>query len=406
MNPHASKSAAQTWEEWLALSERQARSQALRWDWFALLRLIQSANPQKPRLGYALASAQEVVRLGQPVFFDAPTTTVADFRKNGPTEAPSATESSDQPPLRAGRRPGIAWIYSHHMGLFGPNGPLPLHLTEFANQRNRQNDHAFSAFCNVLVNRFLSQFFRAWTMGRKELSLDRPTALPIEARSSARRDIEEHGEGWWGMMIGSLIGCGFDSQRRCDQVPEYAKLYYSGRLVSPVRNAEGLRAIVEDYFQIPARLVEFQPRTLPIPENTQWRLGPHVRNGRLGWTTLLGTTVVDHQSGFRLRLGPVSIAELERFLPGQDGLDQIHDWVRFYCGKETDPNPEDGLEASWDLQFVLRGAEVPECRLDRTSRLGLTSWLYSSPPSHDVEDLVISPRLRRKPPSPTEAARR
>lgn len=396
------KAATQTWQEWLELSDGQARQQALRWDWFALLRLIQCATPETPRIGYALSPSQEPVRLGQPVFFHPPATTVADFSKQGPQESVSAEGANPGAPSRATRssdRAPTAWLYSHHLGLFGPFGPLPLHLTEYAHQRTRDGDPAFFAFCNVLVHRFLTLFFRAWADGRKEISMDRPTALSPAQQGFARKDVGEHGEDWWRMYVGSLIGCGLDSQRAADRVPENAKLFYAGRMLSPARNAEGLRAIVQDYFGLPATVIEFQPRTLPIPESAQWKLGSDAMLGRLSWTTMLGTTVVDYQSGFRIRLGPLTINEFERFLPGGDELDQLHDWVRFYCGRETDPNPDVGLEAAWDLQLVLRGSDVPECHLNGTARLSLTTFLYSSPPTRDAGDVVLTPQLGRDKPA-------
>jgi type VI secretion system protein ImpH len=398
MNASPVNAASRCWQEWLELPDREARQQAVQWDWFALLRLIQCATPGQPRLGYSPSPSREPVRLGQPAFFHPPATTVADFSMRGPREMAShEVDDGDARPraIRSGGSLPPSWIYSHHLGLFGPYGPLPLHLTEYAHQRMRDNDPAFFAFCNVLVHRLLTLFFRAWAEGHKEVSLDRPTALSPTQHRFARQDIGQHGEDWWRMYVGSLIGCGLDSHRACDRLPEDAKLFYAGRMLPHVRNAEGLRAIIEDYFELPATVVEFQARTLPIPESAQWRLAEDRMLGRLSWTTLVGTTVVDYQSGFRIRLGPLSLSEFKRFLPGQDGFDHLHDWVRFYCGKETDPNPEAGLEAAWDVQLVLRGDEVPKYHLDGTARLSLTTFLYSSPPAQDVRDVVLAPRIGR-----------
>src|SRR5438270_7638950 len=179
MNSQNQNSAATRWHKLLELPEAEARRQAASWDWFALLRLIQCACPDKPRIGYSLFLSEDPVRLGQPTFFHHPSMTVADFARRGPQEpnqgngaAVSSSNGSN----------GAPWIYSYHLGMFGPFGPLPLHLTEFASRRTRSQDPALFAFCNVLVHRFQSFFFRAWAEGRKEITLDRPQALAPSRR--------------------------------------------------------------------------------------------------------------------------------------------------------------------------------------------------------------------------------
>ena len=54
-------------------------------------------------------------------------------------------------------------IEQHGFGVFGPNGALPLHLTEVAYSREHQaDDPAFSDFVNAFQHRFASLFYRAW----------------------------------------------------------------------------------------------------------------------------------------------------------------------------------------------------------------------------------------------------
>lgn len=398
----------QAWKRWqamLRLPDQEARRQIACWDWFALLRLVQCAYPDAPRLGYGVSVKDEPLRLGQPPFFHPPSTTVADFARHGPSEHPDEqpVSSPPLPPEAKSNASGpVAWIYSHHLGLFGPHGPLPLHLTEFAHQQLRQRDAAFFAFCNVLTHRFLCLFFRAWAEGRKEMTLDRPHSLSPSLLAYARQDIAGHGEESWEFFMGSLLGCGLDSLRGRDRVPEEARLFYAGHLMQQTRNAEGLRGILEHFFDMPVHVLEFQPRTLPIPESAQWKLGLEGPVGRLGWSTLVGSSVVDYQSGFRIRMGPLSLAEIEVFFPQVDGSEsesfgELHDWIRFYRGKDTDPNLPAGVESAWDLQLVLRGSEVPPLKLGESARLGLTTWLYSSPPQNNVDDLVLCPRVGRQP---------
>jgi type VI secretion system protein ImpH len=48
-------------------------------------------------------------------------------------------------------------------GLLGPNGALPLHLTEYARERAQHHgDPTFQRFLDTLTHRFALLFYRAW----------------------------------------------------------------------------------------------------------------------------------------------------------------------------------------------------------------------------------------------------
>ena len=403
MRAPAAISARDRWEKIARAPAKERSWQAMRWDWFALLRLIQCAHPELPRLGQSVKLSEDPVRLGQPAFFHPPATSVAGLR---------AAKQGSAGPLS---------LYSYHLGFFGPFGALPLHLTELASQRDNSNKRPgepFWAFCNVLTHRFLCFFFWAWSEGRKEMALDRSSPSAPASHDTARAGSPlVDPVSTWEAVLADLVGCGLDAMRDLDRVPQHARLFYSGRLLQPTRSAEGLRSIIADYFGVPAQLFEFQPRRLPIPLSAQWRLGLGGTVGSLGVSTLVGSSIEDHQSGFRLRLGDIdrtaahfgstetessrglALAQLESLLPDAEGFGQLHDWIRFYCGLDTDPNPDAGLESAWDLQLVLRGSEVPPLTLSASSsvRLGYTTWLCSKPPTHDVDDLVIRPRGSQAP---------
>lgn len=375
-----------------------APAQARRWDWYVLLRLVQCALPQRPLLGYGTKLEQDPVRLGQPPFFHPPPTNVAGMQPRGPREkeaagpspAQAAEAGSGQGRASVGN-PSAPCIYSYHFGFFGPHGPLPLCLTEYAYRQIKvANDSAFAAFCDALHHRFLCFFFRAWADGRKELDWDRHETLEAGTRLSPDASDDAQG-GWWDLCVSSLIGLGLDAVRRRDRIQDHAKLFYAGRLIQPTRNAEGLQAIVQDYFAVPALVIPFVRRVVKVPPAARWRLGPSASTGWLGHSTIVGETIEDYQVGFRIRLGPLKLAQLQEFLPETQGLGRLRDWVRLYVGKETDPNPQAGLQAAWDLQLVLVAGEVPFLVLGGGSRLGWTSWLISRPAQDDSEDLVVNP---------------
>src|SRR5262245_1027767 len=83
-------------------------------DFFEAMRRVECAWPELPRLGTASRPADEPVRLGQKPSLDF---------------SPSALASAT--PTRDSR----LQILGYFLGLFGPNGPLPLHLTEYVHDR-------------------------------------------------------------------------------------------------------------------------------------------------------------------------------------------------------------------------------------------------------------------------------
>ncbi len=99
---------------------------------------------------------------------------------------------------------------------------------------------------------------------------------------------------------------------------------------------------------------------------------------------MIGARVWNVTSKFRIRLGPLSYAQFRRFIPSGDALEPVSQLVRQYVGGEFD----------FDVQPVLRGEEVPWCRLGGNpadaARLGWNTWVRSGPFDRDVDDAVFS----------------
>jgi type VI secretion system protein ImpH len=91
--------------------------------------------------------------------------------------------------------------------------------------------------------------------------------------------------------------------------------------------------------------------------------------------------VWSHSAKFRLRIGPLSLEEYKRFLPGTPALARLRAIVRNYVGDQLD----------WDVNLVLRGQEVPQAQLGANTQLGLTSWVGSEDHPDEVADLFMTP---------------
>ena len=57
---------------------------------------------------------------------------------------------------------GRVRIEQYAFGLLGPNGPLPLHITQEALSRSLEKDHGMTAFLDLFHHRLASLFYRAW----------------------------------------------------------------------------------------------------------------------------------------------------------------------------------------------------------------------------------------------------
>ena len=141
---------------------------------------------------------------------------------------------------------------------------------------------------------------------------------------------------------------------------------------------------------MPVEVLTFQGRWLELPPSSRCRLRGPRGSGELGQTTLLGSRVWDCQLTIRIRIGPLGLSDVARFLPGGKSFQRLKDWIRLYCAQPF----------FWDVQMVvlkqqvqpiqLGGAE-PEAGSGCGSRRGWTTWLPTRPLERDPEDLIHKP---------------
>ncbi len=324
---------------WHALAERPYE-----WQLFAALRQIEALNPDRPRLGRAVRPAEEPVRLGQvPAMHFAPSMiSEVDVTRKTPR------------------------IDSYFLGLFGPNGPLPLHLTEYALNRDlNAKDPTLRRFADLFHHRLLSLMYRAWADAQPSVSYDRPE------------------EDRFADYIGSLFGLPRAGADDADERLARARRFFAGRLAMQSRPAEGLRGVLEGVFGVPVRIREFVGRWMRIPERTWFRLGRGRAYGTLGRGATLGEEVWACQQSFRIVIGPLTLWQFSRFLPGGEGrsLQRLTELVRGYIGPEL----------GWDVQLLLRGSQSPPVVLGKSGQLGWTTWLGGREATDDADDIVLTP---------------
>lgn len=336
--------------EWL----EQVRQAPYDYDFFQLLRRIEAMTPHWPRLGQAFRPVDEPVRIGQDVSLSFAQATVAALN----------VDDGPRPPL----------LLQRAFGLLGPNGPMPLHLTEFARERLlHHGDATFARFLDLFTHRFALLFFRAFATGRPAIGQDRP------------------GQDRFAQYIGTMFGLGDAPFEQRDPAPDHAKRFFAGHFASHTRRPDGLAGILCGYFELPVKVEPFHGRWMRLPPEDWLRLkpAPPVRRGGFAGAALargavLGKTVWDRQHGFRIRIGPTDLSAYMRFIPGGEGLPALVAFVRQYLNRELD----------WSLQLLLRREEIPKLRLSRGLQLGYTTWLGQYRRGRDADDLTFDAEAR------------
>jgi type VI secretion system protein ImpH len=312
-----------------------------RHDFYQTLRRLECLYDSKPRWGHARRPVDEPVRFGQEPDLSFAPAPLASFDRG----------TGGRPPR----------LQVRLFGLLGPNGPLPIHITEYARERLRQaGDPTLCRFLDLFHHRFLTLFYRAWAQAQPHVNRDRPH------------------DDRFARYLGSFFGFAPASFRGRDSVSDLAKYFHVGALIRHVRNAEGLRSILNDFFRVPVEIEQFVGDWMALDAAQRTYLG---REGAvLGVAAVAGRRVWDRQHKFRVRFGPLTLTEYEDFLPGGVRLRKLVDWIRLYANFELD----------WDVRLLLKKDEVPRARLGAGRRLGWTTWLGHRRVDTDADDLCLN----------------
>jgi type VI secretion system protein ImpH len=261
----------------------------------------------------------------------------------------------------------VVRVLVHCFGMLGANGPLPLHLTEYIWQRVKHHgDQSFARFLDLFHHRMLSFLYRAWVDANPAVSRDRPETDRMPSQ------------------LGAFVGVGTRALREKDALGDSCRRYYAGQFADPVAHPEGLRALIEDHFGVPAEIEECVGEWAEIPQQCVWRLpnpalGPAAESGRLGLSTNLGSRVWLVQNRFRVVLGPLSRLQFNRVSPGGPDVAALTSLIRSYVG--------DGMR--WDFRLRLLPEAVPTLQLG-AAIIGQTSWLWSTG-EEPQDDLIFEP---------------
>jgi type VI secretion system protein ImpH len=295
-----------------------------RFDLFSVLRRFEREHPRKPRVGESATLTDEFAVLSQNPYMEFPASTLEGAMRDS-----------------SGRMRLIA----RFLGMFGPQGALPLTTTEETYLWLRERDDAFPRFVDIFQRRFLALFFRAWADPRPIAQNDRPDEDRFKA------------------YIGSMIGVGSPPYRNADTISDFAKMEFAGLIGSKAKSASRLRNLIAGLFGVKVDVDEFIGSWLSFDKQECTQLGAN--QSRLGADTILGSSVFSVSDKFRVRVFVKDFAQYERFLPDSDLAQQVGDAVFLYLGEEFD----------WDMELAIPAGEITPVRLGQGAKLGWTSWM-------------------------------
>lgn len=317
-----------------------------RWEAFALWRAVDAATPNGPRIGEALDPSREAIDLAHQPSQDFPRTTMASF-------------------VRGKRRP---MARSQHLGLTGPMGALPTHLTEVAIfERRRRGDSPFADFLDLISARALQRFFRAWAEADRCAQADRPA--------------DDRFAGYIGAVSGAADLSFIDPagrpkpDKRGDAFDGWRRLPYAGHLAS-LRSAAAIGDLLAHLLERPVKVIETVGRWRQIPPEARTTIGR--AHAGLGGGATLGSRFYAVEFDVAFEISAVSMAGLDDLLPGGHANRLLGEAARTALPKHLD----------WRARVTIREDAIEPARLGRT-KLGWTSWVAPKGTARIRRDLAL-----------------
>lgn len=311
---------------------------------FAVLRRAEAGTPGKPRLGQAKRPEQSIVDLAQEPAMGFAGRTLADLEY----------------------RYGRPQLRGYWLGLTGPMGPLPTHLTEFAwYERKYAKQRPFGDWLDLVSGRMLQLFFRAWAQSQPTAHADRPD--------------DDRFSGWLAALSGAMEGAGDESR-----FFERARVHYAA-LFAGSRSAVAIEDALSHLLGQPVQVQEFQPRWRDFEDEDRTRLGHAF--GTLGGDAVLGARIFSAADAFRVVVRAHSY---------QDYLSLMPTGARFAVAAEA-------IEAfkpthlEWDLCVEIAEEDAPPAKLDGRATLGWASWVKPPVPRREASHKRRAPKAPEGP---------
>lgn len=323
--------------------EQALRDDPTSFSFFQAVRLLERGASSRTPVGRFAGSAEETVRFSAHASIAFPASEIQELQASG-----------SGPPT----------MLINVLGLIGPQGTLPYRYTLLVAEQLRARRTALREFLDIFQHRIISHFYRAWTKPRSYVEFER-----------GADDRVSH-------LLRALAGLA-QPRGAASPIADETILFYSGLLGSHRRSAVALQQLLADYFGVPAFVEQFVGGWYAVPDESLCRIGADDELTSLGVGALVGDEVWDPQMRVQIRLGPLSRAQFDAFLPTGRAHEELRELTRLFAGDEVD----------FGVLLVLARDDVPACVLGDDEggvQLGWSSWLRTAPFADDAADAILS----------------
>lgn len=241
-------------------------------------------------------------------------------------------------------------------GVFGPNGALPIHISEQIYERKlHQKDQTFNDFVDIFQNRLIALFYKSWR--------DAQDIVSLEGRDD-----------WhFSRFIASLVGLA-NQQHIQPDVAHYSKFHYANLLLNQNMPSANIKILLENYFNTPVEIKENIGQWVDASE-----FSTHLSNTkkvRLGQGILLGDKIFDATQKFRVVIGPIEPTKYLKFLRGSENAKKLISWLDHYTRHQY----------QWDAEYIVDKKKIARQKLGEGLALGFTSWIGT--PKHNPKVII------------------
>lgn len=303
--------------DWGMLEQQLSRSGL-----FAVVRHIEARSATLPRVGKAKRPEQNIVDLAQE----------------------PAMGFADRTLSKIEQRYNRQQLRGFWLGLTGPMGPLPSHLTEFAYYERRYSKRRpFGDWLDLVAGRMLQLFYRAWADSQPTSHIDRPG--------------DDNFARWLGALSGASEGSKPDGAFFTHSRAHYAAVFSGSRSAIAIEDA------LSHLLTQPVRVVEYVPKWREFEPEDRSCLGRSF--AMLGRDAVLGRRVYSAADAFRVVVRASDFRSYQSLLPGGERFAVAAEAIESF--KPT--------HLEWDLTVEIADEDAPPASLDGRTRLGWSGWV-------------------------------
>jgi type VI secretion system protein ImpH len=251
-------------------------------------------------------------------------------------------------------------------GLLGVSSPLAARLTEDLLRGDEDETATVKEFYDLFHHRLLSLFYRAWKKYRFEASFRSDGGDRFTPRALA------------------FVGLDMSAALPRFGLPPSEQLALAPLLALRTRPARSLQIVLERLFPgTPVSIEPFVARRVQIENSQRSQLGK--LNSRLNQDFVVGRSVEDRSSTFRVVVGPLGHEAFDAFVPGGRWHARLRQVIEQFSGGVLQPEVELHVNADESPRFALGGP--------RGSRLGIGTQLIGKRTKPMRARILLSNRL-------------